>query len=35
MLNSRSGTIKVVVDVPADDSRMEFAAALQSAPAGG
>jgi hypothetical protein len=35
MLNSRSGTIKVVVEVAADDSRMEVAAALRSASAGG
>jgi len=35
MLNSRSGTIKVVVEVAAEDSRMEVAAALRSAPAGG
>jgi hypothetical protein len=35
MLNRHSGTIKVVVDVAAADSRMEVAAALRSAPAGG
>jgi threonine dehydrogenase-like Zn-dependent dehydrogenase len=35
MLNQRSGTIKVVVEVAAEESRMQAAGMARSAPAGG
>jgi hypothetical protein len=35
MLNQRSGTIKVVVEVAAEESRMQAAGMARSTPAGG
>jgi hypothetical protein len=35
MLNQRSGTIEVVVEVASEESRMQAAGMLRSAPAGG
>ena len=35
MLNQRSGTIKVVVEVAAEDSRMQAAGMVRSTAAGG